>query len=248
MAMERSVAYKVWISDIFSSEYIKQEGFNPNYIVLDGNNVSRVNILATVAGKFLSDDGNYGAITLDDGTETIRMKAFGPDVVRITNVEVGHLVRAVGKIKEYNNERYLAPDFAKTIDDPNWVIVQKLELGKPKEPIEQTEQPMPTLKEEPTPATETPVAIETPTTEAPVAIETPATETPAEVTPEPTPSTEDMPNFIEIIAKLDTGEGADTEAVIGESKMNHEEAKNMIVNLLKDGEIYEPRKGKLKVL
>jgi DNA replicative helicase MCM subunit Mcm2 (Cdc46/Mcm family) len=36
--------------------------------------------------------------------------------------------------------------------------------------------------------------------------------------------------------------------VISKSKLEEEDAKNIIIGLLKSGDIYEPRKGKLKVL
>ena len=259
MAITRSVAYKVWVSDIFSGEYIKQEGFNPNYIVLDGKQVSRVNLIATVVGTFMSDDGNYGAITIDDGTETIRMKAFGPDVIKIKNAETGQLVRAVGKIKEYNDERYLAPDFIKEIKDPNWIIVQKLELGKPKEvmikPIENAIEPngKPTLEqsaeiktEDPKPASETKEETKKETSGESTTKQSSATK--EQSSSEPQGESEGMPNFIELITKLDSGDGADMAAVITECKLSEAEAKILIIDLLKQGEIYEPRKGKLKVL
>jgi hypothetical protein len=242
MAITRSVAYKVWVSDIFSSEYIKQEGFNPNYIMLDGKQVSRVNLIATVVGKFMSDDGNYGAITIDDGTETIRMKAFGPDVIKIKNAETGHLVRAVGKIKEYNDERYLAPDFVKEIKDPNWIIVQKLELGEPKEVVAKPTVDQPIEK----PITSDSKENATPEKSPTESKSDPASETKEETKKET--SDENMPNFIEIITKLDSGDGADLAAVITESKLSEAEAKILVIDLLKQGEIYEPRKGKLKVL
>jgi len=210
-----------------------------------------VNLLATVVGKFLSEDGNYGAITLDDGSETIRVKAFGPDVQKIKDVEMGMLVRFVGKIKEYNDERYLAPDFVKIVTDPNWIIVQKLELGKAKPSIVKSE---PEEIDEPTsgkPYDDEP-KIGTPAEKPkPVAAkEQPSSEPlgePADVEDNSVES-DDMPNFIEIISRLDSGDGADMNIVIIESKLPEEDAKNMIVNLLKDGEIYEPRKGKLKIL
>ncbi len=235
MAIQRSIAYKVWISDIFSGNYVKQEGFNPNYVELDGKQISRVNVLATVVGKFMSDDGNYGAVTLDDGTDTIRIKAFGPDVIRIQETEIGKLVRAVGKIKEYNDERYLAPDFVSEITDPNWLTVWKLTLGEPKptkapKPIVSQATPEDSIDIKPT--TET-----TPTQEN-TAIETPKTEE----------NNPDLPNLLEIISKLDSGEGAEIDSVIAECKLSEAEAKIIIVDLLKQGEIYEPRKGKLKVL
>jgi len=229
MAFSRSVAYKVWISDITSSEYIKQEGFNPNYVELAGKQVSRVNLIATVVGKFLSDDGNYGALTLDDGTETIRIKAFGPDVIKIKNIEIGQLVRAVAKIKEYNEERYLAADFVSELKDPNWLIVQKLELAEPSEVIPQPEDEETKIKPEPK--------------------QEEIKELEREPKKKETKETAgELPDFIAIITKLDTDDGADMQSVIKESKLPEDEVKTHIVELLKQGEIYEPRKGKLKVL
>jgi RPA family protein len=244
MVIARSVAYKVWISDISNGEYIKQEGFNPNYIVLDGKQISRVNLIATVVGKFMSDDGNYGAITIDDGTETIRMKAFGPDVIKIKKAEVGQLVRAVGKLKEYNDERYLSPDFVVEIKDPNWVIVQKLELGEAREIVATADS-----EGKPTEPTQ-PKLNGTPKTEqedTAKSKESIVENKPEEKVEGEKPS-ESMPNFVELIKKLDSGDGADMTEVVAECKLSEEEAKIFIIDLLKQGEIYEPRKGKLKVL
>ena len=84
--IQRQVAHKVWIKNIINSNYVKQEGWKPNYVEFGGKQVSRVNLLATAVSRFLSDDGNYGALTLDDGTETIRVKAFGPDVSKISEI------------------------------------------------------------------------------------------------------------------------------------------------------------------
>jgi RPA family protein len=225
MAMQRSIAYKVWISELGSGPYVKQEGFNPNYVELKGQQVSRVQIVGTVVGTFTSEDGNYGALTLDDGSDTIRVKAFGPDVARIKNATVGQLVRFVGKIKEYNDERYLAPDFAAKITDPNWMTVWKLELGEAPEAVKATAEPM-----QETAPTQTKVG-PSPTEEK-----------------SNTDKSEDLPNFTEIIAKLDSGDGAEMDKVIAESKLDEAEAKLHIIDLLKQGEVYEPRKGKLKVL
>jgi RPA family protein len=231
MVITRSIAYKIWISELGSGPYVKQEGFNPNYVEIKGKQVSRVQILGTVVGTFTSDDGNYGAITLDDGSDTIRAKAFGPDVVKIKNAEVGQLVRFVGKVKEYNDERYLAPDFATKVDDPNWVTVWKLELGDAPEAVKATAEPMPE------------------TTPAQTLAETQVKKVSAQDTTEQSSAgSEDLPNFAEIIAKLDTGDGAEIDKVIAESKLDESEAKLHIVDLLKQGEVYEPRKGKLKVL
>ena len=50
--------------------------------------------------------------------------------MKLKNVNVGQIIRLVGKIKEYNDEKYLTCEVASTLD-PNWIIVNELELGKP---------------------------------------------------------------------------------------------------------------------
>jgi RPA family protein len=244
MVIERSIAYKVWISDIINSNYIKQEGFNPNYIELNGNNVSRVNLIATIVAKFMSEDGNYGALTIDDGTDTIRLKAFGPEVEKIKSAEIGMLMRVVGKVKDRNDERYLLADFVKEIKDPNWLIVHKLEAGKPSEIKETTDIPNTnsTNTKENSPIESK--SGEDKSKQSSAISSDKSKETLAVSKDKP----EDIPNFVEIISKLDSGDGAEIDTIIKESKLSEEEAKSFIVNLLKDGEIYEPRKGKLKVL
>ena len=232
--IERQVAYKVWLKQIHESEYVKQEGWDPNYIKLGDKQVSRINIVVTVVGRFVADDGNYATLTLDDGTDTIRVKAFGPDVKLIEETKVGAVVRFVGKIKQYQDEKYLAPEIVKVIDNPNWLILHKLELGK----IE------PRTGDEP----------------APIAQQKPLPSTPAQPKEVPSEKTLSEPNasdatpeanissqILALVAELDVESGAPTAGII--SKIGDESlAKGKIAELLASGEIYEPKKGFLKLL
>jgi len=244
--MQRSIAHRVWISELGSGPYVKQEGFNPNYVEIKGKQISRVQILGTVVGRFTSEDGNYGALTLDDGSDTIRVKAFGPDVANIKDAEVGQLIRFVGKVKEYNDERYLAPDFAAKVADPNWVTVWKLELGDAPEAVKATTEPMSENAPTQTQVESAPVK-EKAATDKSEQVSAVSSDT-DESKISGSAKSEDLPNFTEIIAKLDSGDGAEIDKVIAESKLDESEAKLHIIDLLKQGEVYEPRKGKLKVL
>ena len=211
---KRLVAYKAWIRDIVTAPYVQQAGWEPNYIELAGVRVSRVNLLASVVGKFVSEDGNYATITLDDGTETIRSKAFGPDVIKLKDTRIGSLVRFIGKIKNYNEETYLAPEIVREVEDPNWIIVRQLELGLPRTEQKKIVKMIPTE-----------VAEEVIEEEGGINRTT-----------------------LEIIKKLDKGQGADMTQVIKKMDLDESEAKNVLVGLLKAGECFEPLKGKLKVL
>lgn len=213
--IQRQVAYKVWIKQINGGTFAKPGGFNPSYVTIDEKNVSRVNILATVVGKFVSEDGNYGAFTLDDGSDTIRAKAFGPEVRFIKKAQSGDIIRLVGKVKEYNEEKYLAPEVVRIIKDPNWITVWQLELGKV-EPA-RTEEKEEGVKQETLPA----------------------------------PVVEKVNNSAKITAiirELSGETGALMSKVIEQSGLGEEEAKNVIGELLANGDVFEPKKGRLKVL
>ena len=218
MAITRSTAYRVRISSLINGEFLRQEGFNPSYIIIDENQVSRVNIIATVVSKYLTEDGNYCALTLDDGSETIRVKAFSAEVVNIKDVKVGSFVRFIGKVKHYNDETYLVPEVIKQGLDPNWLIVDHIELGKPE------------FKE----IEERPKAKSAPKEELEV----------MEIKAGDNPNTQ----IVELIKAHDSGDGAPMDDVMKNSKMDEKEAKDIILNLLKSGEVFEPKKGILKLL
>ncbi|MFH0869055.1 MAG: OB-fold nucleic acid binding domain-containing protein [archaeon] len=218
VAKKRQTSHKIWITDLLNSTYVKSSGWDPAYVEFGGNKISRAHLVATVVGKFTSEDGNYAAITMDDGTETIRSKAFGPDVAKLRKVKTGAVVRFIGKVKEYNEERYLSPEAVRVLDDPNWTIVHKLELGPPVAEVPASSEVKP----------------EVPETVAEEALKN-----------------EDISiqkGILEIIRTSDTGQGAEMDDITAKAGLPADEVKNIIIGLLKSGEVYEPRKGRIKVL
>jgi len=80
------------------------------------------------------------AFTVDDGTETIRCKIWRNDnnsrtMDLIKKLNVGTVVDIVGRIREYNEEKYINPETIVKIDDPNAEIARKLEITKFKKNI-----------------------------------------------------------------------------------------------------------------
>lgn len=133
MAVERMPAKKVRIWDMVNGKYFagSKEELKPSYLITPfGQRVSRVNLFATVIDKFLSEDRNYITVTVDDGTEAIRVKSFKESVVLLEGIELGDMVLVIGKIKEYNNEVYINCEVAKKINDPNYETFVKLEILK----------------------------------------------------------------------------------------------------------------------
>ncbi|RLI97779.1 MAG: hypothetical protein DRO99_02470 [Candidatus Aenigmatarchaeota archaeon] len=133
---ERMTAKKVKISDIVNGEWVQQEGMDPSYVISkSGEKVSRARILATVMNKFISEDKNFGSVTMDDGSDTMRAKCF-KDLEPIENAEKGSLVDVIGKVREYNGEIYVMPEVVRKVDDPNMLLLRELEIKKHRKDVE----------------------------------------------------------------------------------------------------------------
>ena len=122
---KRQVAYKVRISDILNSKFIKDE-FISGYIRLNDAIVARVNIMGTVVHK-TEQSSNYSSAIVDDGTGKILLRSF-ENSLSFQNVDVGDAVLAVGRVREFNSERYIMPEILKKINNFEWLNVRKLEL------------------------------------------------------------------------------------------------------------------------
>ena len=119
---QRQVAYKVLISDIVNSP------ISDGQISLNENKVARVNVIAYSVYK---PEGDNMSMVIDDGTGKINLRAF-ESTVMFSKIEVGDIVLVVGRIREFNNERYIMPEIVKRIDNPEWINLRKIELGKNK--------------------------------------------------------------------------------------------------------------------
>jgi hypothetical protein len=214
---QREIAKRTWVCNLMQGSYTKSQGWTPSFIEYNGEKYSRVAIVGSIVSKFVSEDGNYASVTIDDGTETIRLKAFGPDVQKLKDIFVGSLVRCFGKVRQWSDEIYLMPEIVHILEDPNWLLIHKLQLGKPSGAVK-PEESKPQVAEQ--------AAIEILKSDA-TAMQT---------------------IVLGMIKDLDSGLGADIDAVISKSGLSEEEAKNILFSLLKSGDIYEPKKGKLRVL
>lgn len=212
---KRQIACKARIGDVINGKYVKEEGWQPNYIITnDGKKISRINLIASVVLKPANENLNYQNIVLDDGSGKISVRSFEENEYT-KDINVGDVVLLIGRPREYGNEKYIVPEIIKKVENPLWIKVRNLELKKgktiAKNTINDNEEPI--LKEEP-----------------------------IEVIENGKPSNK----ICELIKIIDTGEGADIEEVISKSKFD--EAEKIIRNLLEEGEIFEVKPGKLKIL
>lgn len=126
--ISRQTAKKARIWDLVNGSFIKKEGFEPSVVrIASGEEISRTRIMGTVVARFVADDGNYAAVTIDDGSDTIRLKTF-KTTKPLDSLNVGDIVDAIGKIREYEGEKYIIPEVVRKISDPNFEILRRLEL------------------------------------------------------------------------------------------------------------------------
>lgn len=192
--VKRWVAYKMAIMDIVESDY------KDGAIQFGNLQINRVRVMGTVVSKFISDDKNYGFFVLDDGTETIRVRAFD-NINLIEKVKVGDVADVVGRIRKYEDEIYVLPEIVVKIEDPNWIFLRKLELIRQKMEIDVEEEIVETPKQK----------------------------------------------IMRIIKELDKGDGVDVSVLnkeIGDEKI----VEDVLTELKNEGEIFEPRVGKVKLL
>jgi len=224
----RQTAYKVWISDLINKQVQKEEGeWSPSYIIVDNKRVSRVNIIANVVMKYKAEDGGYSTLTVDDSSSDIQIKAWKEDISLMEDIEIGETVLLIGKVREYNSQVYIVPEIIKPLDSSEWVELRKKELSRlyGEREVKVQETPKPKEKKE-------------------------------EVVPEDEVKVEevsmsgnsDRQKILNIIENLDKNEGSDLMEVVQESKLDEEAANTLIQELLKEGEIFEIKPGKLKII
>lgn len=87
-------------------------------------------MIGTTTDVFLSEDGSYGSVTVEDGTASVRAKVFGEGVELMKDAAPGNLLLVIGKVKEYNDEIYVNAEVMKNLVDPNHENLRKLEILK----------------------------------------------------------------------------------------------------------------------
>jgi len=245
---KRMTAIKTRIAYILNGKYIAQEGFNPNYVLTSlGMRLSRVRILATVVDKYISDSGKFASITLDDGTGTIRSKAFN-FISIFDGVEIGDIVDVIGKVKEYNGEIYLITEVVNKITDPNWEILRELELRRQEKEWKEKRNKVLEYEKQTSDLDELKKILKERENISGEEVEAILESKEMQENVEEEPSKEAKDKIIKLIEELDKGDGCEYSALIEESGLQEDVVDSIINELLSDGICFEPRPGRIKKL
>ena len=124
---KRQTAYKFWIKDLYSGIPKVDEITQLKAFEVRGKNAVRVNILGNIIETSVQD--NYGSMTIDDGSAQVRLKVWNDDVELIKNKQIGDFVLVVGRLSDFNNERYVRPEIVRNMTF-DWALLRRLELNK----------------------------------------------------------------------------------------------------------------------
>jgi len=128
---KRNIAFKLRIGDIlFGKPIMNAERFS--FLELGDKKIIRVNVIGNIVDKYESSgEKSYLNFTIDDGSGQIKLKVFGEDTQRFSEVKQGQTVVVIGVIRSWNNEVYISPEIIKD-QDPKYLLVRKLETEKEK--------------------------------------------------------------------------------------------------------------------
>ena len=248
---KRQVAKLVHLKDINDGSYVKQEGWEPNYVrTTFGEDLFRVNVVGVIVEAPLQIEGlTQFSCTFDDGTGKMELRAF-EELVVDGNLDVGTPVLVIGKPREYNNVYYILPEIIRPIEKA-WVDFRKKELDildawrdeyrthAERESVPKTTEPgEPSEKQQ---GTETVVKENTVEFNSADEHFDDVDEGLELDDPEEKSAT---PMLLELIDTLDDGDGvsvADLDAKV-------DDAEEKVTRLLLHGEIYEIKPGRVKVL
>jgi RPA family protein len=191
----------------------------------------------------MSENGNYSSITIDDDSDSIRVKAFREQVNIFDNFNVGDLVMVIGKVRNYADENYIIPEIVKKITDPNLESLHKLEVLKQsilhkkalkiiqeeKEKFSDVEKLKKYVKKQ--------YGIDADVVDS--ILETFAME-------EETKEKDYKLLLLETLDRLDEGEGVEFRKLLEESKLPEHIFEEVINEILSEGTCYEPSPGIIK--
>lgn len=237
---ERIPAKKCRIADIANAKFFpgSKEELKPSYVITDfGEKISRVNLVASVTEKFQGEDGNYVSLTVDDESSAIRTKGFGADAELLRAINVGDLVRVVGRIKNFNNENYITTEAVSRITDSNFENLHKLEVLKELIQKKKVAEELRNLRDQ---LTEEELVVYA---KEKFGIDKEALNVLLEGKKF---EIDYKPKILEVIKRLDSGDGVEVSRLVEFLNLPDNVIESALNELLASGALYEPTIGKLK--
>ncbi|MBI4981432.1 hypothetical protein HZC30_07830 [Candidatus Woesearchaeota archaeon] len=234
----RFVAVKCTIGKIGTYAFVQEDEQNSNYLqAVDGQKIFRLNVMGIIVNK--EKQGSITNLLLDDGTGKIILRSFEENK-NVRELAAGDTVMVIGRVRIYNQEKYLSAEIVKKIE-AIWMKIRRLEL---KEEFDRVELSSAETERIPLYA---PIEIKPGITISATVNEG----IEEEIIEEEIQGIQINPllpaqKILHLIKELDTGNGAPVEEIISKSPLNGTE--KLLEQMLQKGDIFQNLPGKVKVL
>jgi len=239
--MVRQIAYKMTIGEINRSKYIQENEQGLSYLQTeDQRSIFRLNMVGIIIN--IQKQGNITNLWLEDGTEKIIVRIFEEND-KVSSLFPGEVVLIIGKVRSYNQERYISPEIIKKVSS-DWLKLRRLEYPE-KYCVTSTS---PVLDEE---VSISPIKIEIKTLTMEnkgdgLSIEEEEVIEEEEIKSEKEESILPTQKLLLLIKEKDKGEGVKIEEIISCSFLNDTET--LIAKMLERGDIFQNLPGRVRVL
>ncbi|MGC8816430.1 MAG: OB-fold nucleic acid binding domain-containing protein [Candidatus Hadarchaeum sp.] len=225
------------IEDIVLGRYIRSpDGTQPSFLLTPwGEQVTRVRVMGTLVDKFIREDQNYATLRIDDGSETISLRAWQEGAKEFDKFNLGDTVDVIGRVREFQGEIYLTPELLIRVEDLNWELVRELEIiATRREAIAAGVRPKFARLE--------PKELKITATQE---VGTEAAE--AEEEPLPVVPDELKKKVAIAIDKLDTGSGVEPIKIANELNLSLSQVNDILRVMFVEGDVFEPTAGKFRL-
>ncbi|MFP4523715.1 MAG: hypothetical protein ACLFO2_00155 [Candidatus Woesearchaeota archaeon] len=222
---KRQTAYYCTVRQLLDGSYVERDGWKPNFVATDVGAVSRVRLVGVVV------DTSDSSFLVDDGSGRLPVRSFDSS---LPSVKAGDVVLVIGRPRLFDNDLYVLSEVARKLPSAKWLKYysdhkDELQRHIPGVPAE----PAPLEKQEVSEESVTGSAGGSGEEESSSSEKKPASPNQAEA-------------IISVIRELDPGDGAPVDEVL--SKAGFPEAEQKLQSLISEGEVFELRAGKVKVL
>lgn len=237
----RFPAEKASLQELEEGKYVEEKEQSPNYILVNENKkIFRINVIAALINKELR--GSITSILIDDGGGKIILRLFEENKAAL-HLEVGDVVQVIGKIRTFNQEKYIFPEIIKKIN-PLWLKVRSLEMQQNKKQNKKEEKIFQKIEPKTIESQEKETAKETNSSNK-IVEDMDCLKVVSEEIEENNPLLP-FEKISALISKLDQGEGVMIEELIEKSPL--EKTEELIEKMLENGDIFQNMPGKVRLL
>ena len=112
----RAIARKLSIQTIVNAPYVSGNDIeHPNHLLINGEKIIRVNTLGRIKEKYENPEANYSSLIIEDKGSQLKIKFF--EFVELNGFKEGDLIKAIGKIRQQNQEKYLLGEVIKKVSE-----------------------------------------------------------------------------------------------------------------------------------